>query len=218
MDQVGKRGSGVCEQPTDCPGQETVGCPPFKTNECKSHIGSNLDTIQLIVDLGKKNKLTFLLDTGADLSVIKISSLQPGIKYTLKRGISIKGISNTIMKTEGTIILKSFTDTHETTHTFHVVGNEVGIQYDGILGRNFFEDKQSIINYCDQQIIMVDVVVKFDPRPDKISSENCKLTLKARSDNIVKLPTKSMGHGLISQKELIPGIYLAESLTKEMNG
>ena len=65
---------------------------------------------------------------------------------------------------------------------------------------------------------MGDVVVKFDPKPDKISSENCKLTLKARAGNIVKLPTKSMGHGLISKKELIPGIYLAESLTKEMNG
>jgi len=141
--------------------------------------------------LGKENNLTFLLDTGADLSVIKRSSLQPGIKYTLKGGISIKGISNRIMKTEGTKILKLFTDTHETTHTFHVVGNEFGMQYDDILGRNFFEDKQSIINYCDQQIIMRDVVVKFDPKPDKISCENCKLTLKVRSENIVKLPTKS---------------------------
>jgi len=36
------------------------------------------------------------------------------------------------------------------THIFHIVGDEFGIQYDGILGRNFFEDKQSIINYCDQ--------------------------------------------------------------------
>jgi hypothetical protein len=149
--------------------------------------------------LGKENKLTFLLDTGADLSVIERLSLQPGIKHKLKGGISIKGIFNTIMKTEGTIILKLFTDTHETTHTFHVVGNEFGIQYDGILGRNFFEDKQSIINYCDQQSIMGAVVVKFDPKPHKISSENCKLTLKARSENIVKLPTKSMGHGLISK-------------------
>ena len=122
------------------------------------------------------------------------------------------------MNTEGTITLKLFTDTHETTHPFHVVGSEFGIQYDGILGRNFFEDKQNIINYCGQQIIMGDVVVKFHPKPDKISNENYKLTLKARSENIVNLPTKSMGHGLISKKELIPGIHLADSLIKEMNG
>ena len=116
------------------------------------------------------------------------------------------------------MLLKLFTGTHETTHTFHVVGNEFGIQYDGILGRDFFEDKQSIISYGDRQITMEDVVVRFDPKPDKINGDNCKLTLKARSENIVKLPTKSMGHGLISKRKLTPGVYLAESLTKEMNG
>ena len=168
--------------------------------------------------MGKENKLTFLLDTGANFSVIKRSSLQSRIKYALKGGICIKEISDTIMKTEGTITLKLFTDTHETTHTFHVFGSEFGIQCDGILGRDFFEDKQSIIRYCDQQIILGDVVVKFDSKPDKISSENCKPTPKTRYENIVKLPNKFMGHGIISKRELIPGVYLSESLTKEING
>jgi hypothetical protein len=80
-------------------------------------------------------------------------------------------------------------------HTIYVFGNEFGIQYDGILGRNFFEDKT---NYCDQQV-MGDVV-KFDPKPDKTNSENCKPILKARTEIIMKLPTKSLGHGLISKK------------------
>jgi len=56
---------------------------------------------------------------------------------------------------------------------------------------------------------MGNVVVKFDPKLDKTDADTCKLTLKARSENIVKLPTKSMGHGLISKRELIPGVYLA---------
>jgi hypothetical protein len=30
---------------------------------------------------------------------------------------------------------------HMKPHTIHVVGNEFGIQYDGNLGQNFFEDK-----------------------------------------------------------------------------
>jgi hypothetical protein len=130
------------------------------------------------------------LDTGADLSVIKIFSLKPGISCTLNRGIEIQGISNTVKKTEGIMLLKLLTDTHETTHRFHVVGDEFVINYDGILGRDFFEDKQSIINYCDQQIIMGDVVVvNFDYKPDKAYSKDCKLTLRARSESIVKLPT-----------------------------
>jgi hypothetical protein len=112
------------------------------------------------------------LGTDADLSVIKSSSLQPGIRRPLKGGINIKGISNTIMKTEGTIMLKLFTDTHETTQAFHVVGNDFGIKYAGILGRDFFKYKQSIINYCDRQILMGDVVVKFGPKTEKNCSEN----------------------------------------------
>jgi hypothetical protein len=122
--------------------------------------------------LGNENKQTLLLDTDADLSVIKSSSLQPGIKCPPKGGIKIKGISNAIMKTKGTIMLKLFTDTHENTHSFHVVGNEFGNKYDGILGRDFFEDKQSIINYCNRQVLVGDVVVKFGPMPEKISIEN----------------------------------------------
>jgi hypothetical protein len=64
---------------------------------------------------------------------------------------------------------------------------------------------------------MGDAVVKFCPKTLNISSENCKLTLKVRSENIVKLPTKYLGHRLISKRELIPGIYLAETLTEAIN-
>jgi len=60
--------------------------------------------------------------------------------------------------------------------------------------------------------------VKFDPKPDKVNRENCKLALKASSENIVKLSTKSLLHGLISKRELIPGIYLVGSLTEASNG
>ena len=61
-------------------------------------------------------------------------------------------------------------------------------------------------------------LVKFDPKPDKSNSENCMLTLIARSEDVVKLPTKSLGHGIISKKELMPVVYLAKSLTKAING
>jgi hypothetical protein len=60
--------------------------------------------------------------------------------------------------------------------------------------------------------------VKFDPKPDKANSENCNLTPKAGSENIVKLPGKSLGHGLISKNKLVLCVYLVQSLTKTMNG
>jgi len=50
--------------------------------------------------------------------------------------VVIKGISNAVMKTEGTIDLKLLTDTHEPIHTFHVWGENSETHYDTILGKD----------------------------------------------------------------------------------
>jgi hypothetical protein len=38
-----------------------------------------------------------------------------------------------------------FTDTHETTHTFHVLGGKFETHYDAILGKDFLEERESVI-------------------------------------------------------------------------
>jgi hypothetical protein len=63
--------------------------------------------------------------------------LKPGCDSKTENVIEVKGISKGVMKTKGTINLKLFTDTHETTHDFHVIGDSFQLQYDGILGRDF---------------------------------------------------------------------------------
>jgi hypothetical protein len=84
------------------------------------------------------------------------------------------------MKTEGTIDLKLFTDTHETTHTFLVLGGKSELPYDAILGKHFFEMREGVINYCSRQIIMNnEVVVNIDPKSSANKTEPCRLTLKA---------------------------------------
>ena len=76
---------------------------------------SDLDTISLNVDTRDVKKLKFLIDTGAEISVIKGSSLNPGVNYQLHEGADIKGISNIVMKTEGIMDLNLLTDTHDST-------------------------------------------------------------------------------------------------------
>jgi hypothetical protein len=62
------------------------------------------------------------------------------------------------------------------------------------------------------------VVINFDNETNKTVNETHRLTLKTRTENIVQLPTKSKGHGIISKREIVPGVYLAESLTREVDG
>ena len=92
------------------------------------------------------------------------------------------------MRTEGTARLKLFTPTHETTHVFHVMGNDFGYQYDGILGHDFWKTHRSTINYCDRTITMGEVIMSFDNEVNEAKNKSHKLTLKTRTEIIVQLP------------------------------
>jgi hypothetical protein len=170
------------------------------------------------VELGKSEKLTFLIDTGAEISVVKSAKLRPEINYEPTKGIDVKGISDVLLRTEGTVLLKLLTLTHETTHQFHVIGDNFDFRYDGILGQDFWKFKRATIDYCNRVITMGEVVLNFDDEPDETTDANSILTLKSRAESIVRLPTKSKGLGVISKSELAPGVYLAEALTEGVNG
>jgi hypothetical protein len=105
--------------------------------------------------------------------------LNPGFKYQYSDGINDKGISNSVLKTEGTTELKLPTTTHETTLTFHIMGSDFQFQCDGIIGRGFWEEKRDTISYCNREIIMGDIVIKFDPKNDDENKKSRKITLKA---------------------------------------
>ena len=75
------------------------------------------------------------------------------------------------------------------------------------------------MNYCCSQIVMNDeVIVNFDVKPRVNKTEPCRLTLKARTENIVNVPNNYKGLGLLDKTELSPGFYLAASLTRGENG
>jgi hypothetical protein len=52
----------------------------------------------LSAELSKSNKIKFLIDTGAEISVVKYTSLRPGYVCQPDEGIKVKGISNTVLK------------------------------------------------------------------------------------------------------------------------
>jgi hypothetical protein len=109
---VGKR-QGIVEQPDEHPPPPIKGCPQFKINECGQHSKSKLDTVTVNVNLGRKKVMKFLIDTGAEILIVKQTSLRPNIEFEPEKCISVKGISNSLMRTEGTVCLKLYTPTHE---------------------------------------------------------------------------------------------------------
>ena len=96
----------------------------FYIHQCESHVKSELDTIYLNVNARDAKKLKFLIYTGAEISIIKSSSQDPGANYQLRKSVEIKEI----LKTEGIVELKLLTDRHERVHTFHVLGEPSALQ------------------------------------------------------------------------------------------
>jgi len=126
-------------------------------------------TVMLRVDKGIKEKLKFLIDTGAQLSLCKYASIKEGSVYDPKRVVNVRGISSCTERTLSEIEMSLSTDNYETTHIFHIVGDGIGIPYDGILCQYFFIRKRAKIDYKKREIIMGDLRLKFD---DRVSSDS----------------------------------------------
>jgi len=179
----GCRQISINENKRHCKADTSVNCcPQISINECKVHHMSRLDTVTIGVDLGKTGKLRFLIDTGAEISIVRGTKLKPEVNFEPANGISVNGIFDALLRTEGTLLLKLFTLTHESTHLFHVMGEDLGCRYDGILGRDFWKDRGATIDYCNRVITMSEVVLDFDDKPDETTESTRLLTLNSRTE------------------------------------
>jgi hypothetical protein len=181
-------------------------CSQFAINECERHCKSRLDTVTVNVDMGTTEKLRFLIDTGAEISIVKGTSLKLGLNYEPAKGINVKGISDALLYTEGTTLLNLFTLTHKTTHVYYIMGDNFDCQYDGILGQDFWKNKRVTVDYCNREISMDEVVLNFDDEPNGTTDMNHVLTLKSRAESIVRLATNTRGIGIVPRRELAPGV------------
>ena len=60
-----------------------------------------LNTVTIKVDKGVKEKLKFLIDTGAQLSLCKYSSIKEGSVYDPRKVVNVRGISSCTEDTWG---------------------------------------------------------------------------------------------------------------------
>jgi hypothetical protein len=89
-----------------------------------------------------RGEVKLLIDTGAELCLLKYFSLKDGTAYNPNTALNVRGISKGTERTSGEINVRLTTGNFETKHKFQIIGNCVNIPYDGILGKDFFEDKQ----------------------------------------------------------------------------
>lgn len=182
------------------------------------------------MDIGKGNKLYFLVDSGADISLIKSEKLLGTATFEPRDRVRVKSVNGAIIETHGRIETRILEAGAIIPYSFQLVSRQVDVKGDGILGRDFLRAMQARICYESKALTFQHegtvINKKLRPLPEskrEVPDENCvrKIHLPARTETIVQLPVRAgskIKDGLVEKVELVTGVYLAESLVKVTRG
>jgi len=104
----------------------------------------------LKLDIGKGDKLYFLVDSGADISLVKSQKLLGTTDFEPKDRVRVKGVDGSKLETHGSIEFRIQVGGLEIPYSFQLVSHQIDLRGDGILGRDFLEAMQAHICYKER--------------------------------------------------------------------
>jgi len=93
-----------------------------------------------------KKIVKLLVDTGADLSLIKLDALHDDVQVSNTKIFMLQGINDQTLKTMGFTMLKVINGNQSSESEFHVVATNFPIIGDGIFGKPFLTENQIVID------------------------------------------------------------------------
>lgn len=108
---------------------------------------------------------TFLADSQADISTIKTSAITGNFTYNPNERVSVKGVTNEIISSLGTIYLSLIIDDCYLEHKYHLFDDRLKIPSDGIIGKEFLRTHKCKIDYgsmtCTIQTSTCELIVNI---------------------------------------------------------
>lgn len=178
------------------------------------------------MNISKTGELLFLIDSGADISVLKGEKLIGSTEYDPERKVRVKSVSGSLIETHGAIEAEINLENSSITHEFQLANKQIDIPCDGILGRDFFRNAKAQICYDTQCVKLNGEMIKMvnanqtEIAKTEKTRETRNIILPRRSECVVKLPVKegSPSVGILDKCEIQEGIFMAGSLTKVIDG
>lgn len=160
---------------------------------------------------------TFLVDTGATISIFKENKLKNNkfINYNSKCGIS--GIEANLRYTLGSTHTHLLLNNHAVEHTFHIVENNFPIPADGIIGLDFISKYKGVVNYNEWKLTIypennaygISIPI-HDSHPENV------LFLPARCEVIRRIKFYSDSEEfLVPNQELTKGVYVGRTIASK---
>ena len=171
----------------------------------------------ILVDSNVSNfKKSFLIDSQADITLIKSSAIDISYSLNTNNLIKIKGITSDSISSLGTTLFEFYVGSLLMRTQIHVVPDTFNIPTDGILGRDFLKHFRCSINYDK-------MTCEINPPDDKsvvipiLNNFNDHLIIPPRCEvrRIFKLHVSNKNEEyFIPEQELIPGVHIPRTLVK----
>lgn len=171
------------------------------------------DFIEINCDISHK-QCSFLLDTQADVSVIKNSSINENISYNTSDYIDIRGVTDNLIRSLGSAYSKLNINGQKLTQKLFIVPDEFNIPSDGILGKDFLKQFHCTINYkdmtlkihTDKGIIILNILE--GPNEDSfVIPPRCevtrKFTIESHNNTARYVPSQQLTEGIFTSNTII---------------
>ncbi|CAH1720592.1 unnamed protein product [Aphis gossypii] len=150
----------------------------------------------------------FLIDSGADMNIIKLSALKNHVIVNETEKRNIKGISATTIRTIGTVTIEIFIKDKTFQVKFDIVCGDFLIPETGILGIAFLKANKAIIDMDKDVLIIPESIAQNKVEPIIIPARsNCVLRIEADeliSSDLIAIKKHEINEDVIIANSLSP--------------
>lgn len=156
--------------------------------------------------------MTYLVDTGSDISVIKVNKVVKDLGINEKEKCRITGVTDSETYSLGTVFANFKIDRQSIKQKMHIVGQDFPIITDGIIGRDFLRQNQCIIDYETFTILIKlqeeEIVL---PMETSLPKQNI-FKIPARTEILQALNIKRNSDSIVLSDEIRKGVFICNTL------
>jgi len=163
------------------------------------------------IKINQNTKIKLLIDTGADISLIKKDIIPENLLFE-NDICRINGISDKEIISLGVSNLTLYLEDQKFKHKFYVINEEINLNTDGIIGRDFLMKYNCKIDYETCTIIIPtdteDIILPMCMNIKNVYNIN----IPARSEVIKQINIKLNEDSIVLGREVKNGVFIANSI------
>lgn len=166
----------------------------------------------LHLDFNNEQQFSFLVDSQADISLLKLSVIPSNLSIDSTNIVKIKGVTSGSVESFGTISSNLIVNGSLIPHIFHIVDDKFPIPTNGILGKDFLRNYRCNLDYDSKILSFQHEKNEFHIPFTETYDEN-EIYIAPRCE-IVRIIPSSVRNPIVISDQTSPGVFIANTLSE----